>query len=400
MKETGIAIITGSGGLVGVESVKFYAQFFDKIIGIDNDSRGYFFGEGGSVAKNIEKLMNSVDNYEHYSIDIRDRERIRRLFEKYGQEIDGSLKTYDSIIYEDPFITQLIDSKVRYGGVYKYRARSIYMFTTMCSVEVDGSDTDNIVIAKFLVASEGAQSVVSCVEVIPPPAPVDINFIQTQEGLHISWNFPNNPQRDIKRFQLFKRKSVNEAFTLIREFYFDDSLSAVTSPENVPEELVVKTVIPTKSFIDTEFNDINDTFIYALCSIDARALSSGYSSQYKVSFNKLIGKIKIDRISQPDAPKTYPNIFITGDFFPDIIKDSNHSRIRLYFDPEYYDVTNEKGKSLSLINSLGSDLPSYRMNITELQLAQSKEIDIFVSNKISNSIFGIPISQGRLYTKT
>ena len=87
MKETGIAIITGSGGLVGVESVKFYAQFFDKIIGIDNDSRGYFFGEGGSVAKNIEKLMNSVDNYEHYSIDIRDRERIRRLFEKYGQDI-------------------------------------------------------------------------------------------------------------------------------------------------------------------------------------------------------------------------------------------------------------------------------------------------------------------------
>jgi CDP-paratose 2-epimerase len=87
MKETGIAIITGAGGLVGVESVNFFAQHFDKIIGIDNDSRGYFFGKGGSVAKNIDKLVNRVDNYEHYPIDIRDRERIRRLFEKYGHDI-------------------------------------------------------------------------------------------------------------------------------------------------------------------------------------------------------------------------------------------------------------------------------------------------------------------------
>lgn len=87
MKETGIAIITGSGGLVGVESVNFFSQFFDKIIGIDNDSRGYFFGKGGSVAKNINKLVNNVDKYEHYPIDIRDKERIRRLFEKYGQNI-------------------------------------------------------------------------------------------------------------------------------------------------------------------------------------------------------------------------------------------------------------------------------------------------------------------------
>jgi NAD(P)-dependent dehydrogenase (short-subunit alcohol dehydrogenase family) len=87
MKETKIAIITGSAGLVGVESVRFFSQFFDKIIGIDNDSRGYFFGKGGSVAKNISILVNTVDNYEHYPIDIRDRDRIRRLFEKYGQDI-------------------------------------------------------------------------------------------------------------------------------------------------------------------------------------------------------------------------------------------------------------------------------------------------------------------------
>jgi CDP-paratose 2-epimerase len=87
MKETKIALITGSGGLVGVESVKFFSEHFDLIIGIDNDSRGYFFGKGGSVAKNIDKLVEGVRNYVHFPIDIRDRERVRRLFAKHKNDI-------------------------------------------------------------------------------------------------------------------------------------------------------------------------------------------------------------------------------------------------------------------------------------------------------------------------
>jgi CDP-paratose 2-epimerase len=34
-----ICIITGSSGLIGSESVTFFAQKFDKIIGIDNNMR-------------------------------------------------------------------------------------------------------------------------------------------------------------------------------------------------------------------------------------------------------------------------------------------------------------------------------------------------------------------------
>ncbi|MFT4733404.1 MAG: CDP-paratose 2-epimerase [Arcticibacterium sp.] len=82
-----IAIITGSGGLVGVESVVFFSQYFDLIIGVDNDSRGYFFGRKGSAAKNIKKLQDEVENYEHYPIDIRDKDRIGRLFSKYNKDI-------------------------------------------------------------------------------------------------------------------------------------------------------------------------------------------------------------------------------------------------------------------------------------------------------------------------
>lgn len=82
-----IAVITGSGGLVGVESVNFLSDKFDLIIGIDNDSRGYFFGEKGSVAKNIQKLTAEIKNYLHFSVDIRDRERVRRIFSEYSNDI-------------------------------------------------------------------------------------------------------------------------------------------------------------------------------------------------------------------------------------------------------------------------------------------------------------------------
>jgi len=82
-----IALITGAGGLVGIESVRFFSQHFDLIIGIDNDSRGYFFGPSGSVSKNIETLTNEIKNYEHYSIDIRDRERVKKIFLNYNTDI-------------------------------------------------------------------------------------------------------------------------------------------------------------------------------------------------------------------------------------------------------------------------------------------------------------------------
>jgi CDP-paratose 2-epimerase len=82
-----VAIITGSGGLVGVESVRFFHKHFDLIIGIDNDSRGYFFGPSGSVSKNIETLCSDFENYEHYPIDIRDKKRLNKLFLRYKSEI-------------------------------------------------------------------------------------------------------------------------------------------------------------------------------------------------------------------------------------------------------------------------------------------------------------------------
>ena len=82
-----IAIVTGSGGLIGAESVKFFSKKFDKIIGIDNDSRQYFFGKSASVITNINLLKKDIKNYSHQHIDIRNNKKIERIFNNYKRNI-------------------------------------------------------------------------------------------------------------------------------------------------------------------------------------------------------------------------------------------------------------------------------------------------------------------------
>jgi CDP-paratose 2-epimerase len=82
-----VAIITGSAGLIGSEAVAFFAGKFDKIIGIDNNLRQYFFGSDGNTSWNKNRLEESFANYEHHSADIRKVEELKTVFEKYKSDI-------------------------------------------------------------------------------------------------------------------------------------------------------------------------------------------------------------------------------------------------------------------------------------------------------------------------
>jgi CDP-paratose 2-epimerase len=82
-----IAIVTGAAGLIGSEAVRFFAGKFDRVVGIDNNMRAYFFGNDASTEWNEKLLENSVQNYEYHHADIRDFKRIENVFEKYGKDI-------------------------------------------------------------------------------------------------------------------------------------------------------------------------------------------------------------------------------------------------------------------------------------------------------------------------
>ena len=82
-----VAIVTGSAGLVGSDSVRFLSAQGLDVIGVDNDMRAYFFGRDASTAWNRESLERDVSRYQHESLDIRDRDSIFKLFSRYGDKI-------------------------------------------------------------------------------------------------------------------------------------------------------------------------------------------------------------------------------------------------------------------------------------------------------------------------
>jgi CDP-paratose 2-epimerase len=82
-----ICIITGSSGLIGSESVTFFSSKFDKIIGIDNNMREEFFGANASTEWNTKRLVDSVPNFEHHAIDIRNVEELKKIFGRYSTDI-------------------------------------------------------------------------------------------------------------------------------------------------------------------------------------------------------------------------------------------------------------------------------------------------------------------------
>jgi hypothetical protein len=318
------------------------------------------------------------------------------IIEKHGEQLDGTTLRYPDIVIEDPDLTTYSDIAVRYGAVYKYRIRTVYKSTIIAASKDPDGDISGFAITGILIASTGVSTTIQCLEVVPPPPPTNISFQQTLNGLYIRWNFPVNPQKDIKRFQVLRRQSIELPFTLIREINFDKTISPYSTGESVPVSILQIEDGPIKHYLDADFFNIRSDFIYAICAIDAHGFSSQISEQFRVRFDQITGKLIISRVSTSGAPKPYPNINIVGDFFNDIIKDSGHSRVRIYFDPEYSDVT-RFGTSLSLISTTMTGEATYKLSMTELNIGQSQTVDIVVGNSIVNTN-GIPVSIARFYT--
>jgi CDP-paratose 2-epimerase len=75
------ALITGSGGLIGSESTKFFISQGYKVVGIDNDMRAYFFGSEASTKTKVQELQDNYPNdYQHFQIDIRDYNKLETVF--------------------------------------------------------------------------------------------------------------------------------------------------------------------------------------------------------------------------------------------------------------------------------------------------------------------------------
>ncbi|MDD5465409.1 MAG: NAD-dependent epimerase/dehydratase family protein [Candidatus Omnitrophica bacterium] len=82
-----VVIVTGSCGLIGSETVTFFAEKGFDIVGMDNNMRKSFFGQDGSILWNKQRLQKQYKNYRHYSVDIRSRHKINHIFKKFNKDI-------------------------------------------------------------------------------------------------------------------------------------------------------------------------------------------------------------------------------------------------------------------------------------------------------------------------
>jgi CDP-paratose 2-epimerase len=84
-----IAIITGSGGLIGSESAGHFIERGYDVVGIENDMRAVFFGPSASTAHTSARLAERYgDSFRSLDLDIRDRDGVERLFANHGGAIE------------------------------------------------------------------------------------------------------------------------------------------------------------------------------------------------------------------------------------------------------------------------------------------------------------------------
>jgi len=80
-----VAIVTGSGGLIGSASVIHLAEAGWTVVGLENDMRARFFGPEASTARVSEELAARFPaEFRAEDVDVRDTEAVDRLFAGAG----------------------------------------------------------------------------------------------------------------------------------------------------------------------------------------------------------------------------------------------------------------------------------------------------------------------------
>src|SRR3954451_15355735 len=88
------AIVTGSGGLIGSESVaRLVSEGFD-VIGLETDMRAQFFGPEASTAPTTRRLVDSYpDAFRNVELDIRAAGDVDRVFAEHARDLELTVHT-------------------------------------------------------------------------------------------------------------------------------------------------------------------------------------------------------------------------------------------------------------------------------------------------------------------
>jgi CDP-paratose 2-epimerase len=88
-----VAVVSGSGGLIGSESVRRLVETGWDVIGLENDLRARFFGPEASTAEVSGELVERYPEFRWLEIDIRDADAVDRAFSSEGGGVELVIHT-------------------------------------------------------------------------------------------------------------------------------------------------------------------------------------------------------------------------------------------------------------------------------------------------------------------
>ena len=82
------ALVTGSGGLVGSETVRHFVEEGWDVVGVENDARAAFFGPEASTARVTAGLIERYPDFRLADLDIRDADGLDRLVAEHAGALE------------------------------------------------------------------------------------------------------------------------------------------------------------------------------------------------------------------------------------------------------------------------------------------------------------------------
>lgn len=378
------------------------------------------------------KVRRTAHHHDHHGAEI-----VGYIIDKIEVTRDGSTRHMPPLIVDNPRVNLTADFRVKYNATYVYTIRTVAQFT----IPAIDDDNGDVAMVKVLVSSKPSNKIyVQTTEAVAPPAPADLNFTWDYDRINpttaqhdpttgeplpgtgkpgsllIHWTFPPNSQRDVKKFQVFRRRSIHHPFELIKMFNFDDSMVKFPDHETPDPDLVENLTSPCTFFYDDDFHvgDHNfhdphanqlykdeeegtfgikgpekhhhagsSTYIYAVACIDAHGFTSGYSAQFEVWFDQFKNRLQKRLVSHAGAPKPYPNLYLEADTFIDTIHIGGpHSkRLKVYFNPEFYHIydDNERLQRVIATRQTGG---SYKLQFINTDNQKSAATEIVVNDMV------------------
>jgi CDP-paratose 2-epimerase len=139
------AIVTGSGGLIGSESVRHFVERGFTVVGLENDMRARFFGDDASTAPTTRRLQQEYpDEFHSVDLDIRDQDGVDRVVREWAPGLELVVHTAAQPSHDWAAREPHTDFTVNANGtlnllesVRRHRPEAVFVFTSTNKVYGD-----------------------------------------------------------------------------------------------------------------------------------------------------------------------------------------------------------------------------------------------------------------------